>query len=244
MEINAGISFIWAWNQVFGDEDRVWYTQQFDAYNMLFWPYLTAPAVFRKTAWELSGGFREEMREGFEDWEFWIRLIGNGFRGYRISEKLIFIRRIGQSFVHKALAIRDFLFSKIKEYNPGIYTDPKSFINKIEDSYSDIYSSSPFVNFKDRNSYLQMNTAPHMVISDLNAESTIASLKHRNTSSPLIWVAKQPMDEEALDLLYKTTPYVYVLPNFLPSYARYEFIQNLKKIWKIHSVERLNRFSL
>jgi len=241
MEVNSGISFIWAWNQVFGDEDRVWYTEQFDAYNMLFWPYLTAPAIFRKIAWETSGGFREEMREGFEDWEFWIRLIGNGFRGHRISEKLIFIRRIGQTFVHRALAIRDILFAKIKEYNPGLYTDPRSVINKIESGYCDIYNPSPFVNLRDLRNYLKLDTTPQMVISDLNSESTSILLKQKRFDLPLIWVAKQPMDEEALDLLYKTTPYVYIMPNFLPFYARHEFVRNLMKVWRIQSVQRLNR---
>ncbi|MBK8822568.1 MAG: glycosyltransferase family 2 protein [Anaerolineales bacterium] len=30
MEVNAGLSFVGAWTQVFGNESRVWYTPQFD----------------------------------------------------------------------------------------------------------------------------------------------------------------------------------------------------------------------
>lgn len=38
---------------------------------------------------------------------------------------------------------------------------------------------------------------------------------------------------------YEATPYVYVLPNFLPRYARREAIHHLKKIWKISSIRTL-----
>jgi glycosyltransferase involved in cell wall biosynthesis len=242
MEANAGISFIWTWVQVFGNEDRVWYTEQFHAYNMLFWSYLTVPSVFRKSTWETCGGFREEMREGCEDWEFWIRLVGNGFRGFRISEKLILVRKICPSFGQRALTMRDILFERIKEYNPGIYTDPKAVIEKAERNYCDIYNPSPFANLSG-GGHLQMESAPQMVISDLDSEATISYLKNQKGESLLVWVAGQPVSEEAQDLLFKATPYVYVLPNFLPSYARFEFTQNLKKAWKIKSVKKLNRNS-
>jgi hypothetical protein len=182
------------------------------------------------------------MREGCEDWEFWIRLVGNGFRGFRISEKLILVRKICPSFGQRALTMRDILFERIKEYNPGIYTDPKAVIEKAERNYCDIYNPSPFANLSG-GGHLQMESAPQMVISDLDSEATISYLKNQKGESLLVWVAGQPVSEEAQDLLFKATPYVYVLPNFLPSYARFEFTQNLKKAWKIKSVKKLNRNS-
>src|ERR1017187_6837919 len=48
-------------------------------------------AMFRKAAWERVGGFRDwgkGDRYVPEDWEFWVRLIGHGFRGKSIREPL------------------------------------------------------------------------------------------------------------------------------------------------------------
>ncbi len=52
-------------------------------------------AMFRKTAWEHVGGFRDwgkGDRHVPEDWEFWVRLIGHGFRGKSIREPLMLYR--------------------------------------------------------------------------------------------------------------------------------------------------------
>ena len=52
-------------------------------------------AMFRKAAWEHVGGFRDwgkGDRYVPEDWEFWVRLIGHGFRGKSIREPLMLYR--------------------------------------------------------------------------------------------------------------------------------------------------------
>jgi glycosyltransferase involved in cell wall biosynthesis len=52
-------------------------------------------AMFRKSAWEHVGGFRDwgkGDRHVPEDWEFWVRLIGHGFRAKSIREPLMLYR--------------------------------------------------------------------------------------------------------------------------------------------------------
>ncbi|MBK9206852.1 MAG: glycosyltransferase family 2 protein [Anaerolineales bacterium] len=241
MEVNAGLSFVGAWTQVFGNESRVWYTPQFDPGQLIYHNQFSPPTVFKRTAWAQIGGFFEEMREGFEDWEFWVRLTGNGYRGYRISEKIFFYRRVGHSFALRAAEKKDILFEKIKQNNPTVYTNPGDAVEKIEKSYCDIYSPAPFVNLKDQRNYLQVDGLPRMVVSDLDSESTIASLRHQQPHTPMLWVAKHALDENATDLLYQATPYVYILPNFLPWYVHDEFIRHLMKIWNIKTIQKLKK---
>ncbi len=241
MEVNAGLSFVGAWTQVFGIENRVWYPSQFDPDQIIYFNQFNSLAVFRRSAWEKIGGFFEEMREGFEDWEFWVRMTGHGYRGHQITEKLIHVRRLGYSFALRAADKKNDLFEQIKSNNAGIYANPKSVIKKIKRSYSDVYSAAPFVNLNDRRNYLQMDMQPKMVVSDLNSEATIVALKNQNTHLPLIWVAKRALDENATDLLYQATPYVYILPNFLPWYAHNEFIRHLMKIWNIKTIQKLKK---
>ncbi|MCT1458253.1 glycosyltransferase family 2 protein [Aestuariimicrobium sp. p3-SID1156] len=36
---------------------------------------ISAASMFRRSDWEMLGGFHEQTREIFEDWEFWVRLL-------------------------------------------------------------------------------------------------------------------------------------------------------------------------
>lgn len=48
-----------------------------------------APAVFRRDRWEAVGGYAEDMREGFEDWDFFLRLLTLGGQIRIVPEALI-----------------------------------------------------------------------------------------------------------------------------------------------------------
>jgi len=49
--------------------------------------------LFKKVDWELVDGYDESMRTGFEDWEFYIRLLMNGGSAFIIKETLFNYRK-------------------------------------------------------------------------------------------------------------------------------------------------------
>lgn len=51
--------------------------------NLIF-----ATAMFRRTTWELVEGYSENMVEGMEDYDFWLKIVARGGRVYRIDEVL------------------------------------------------------------------------------------------------------------------------------------------------------------
>lgn len=53
-------------------------------------------AAFKKQDWEKAGGYDEKMRNGFEDWEFYIRLMKEGGYAFVIPE-LLFNYRIKEN---------------------------------------------------------------------------------------------------------------------------------------------------
>lgn len=53
--------------------------------------------LFKKKNWEIIGGYDEEMRLGFEDWEFYIRLLKDGGQSYVIPEILFHYRKTKNS---------------------------------------------------------------------------------------------------------------------------------------------------
>jgi hypothetical protein len=50
-------------------------------------------ALVRRECFEAAGGFDESMREGYEDWDLWLRFIERGWRAARVREPLFIWRR-------------------------------------------------------------------------------------------------------------------------------------------------------
>ena len=79
-----------------------------------------ASAMFTKKAWLTVGGFDEKMKEGYEDWEFWIAILKLGGTIHVIQEVLSHYRIKKVSRDQNALKkhdfeLRNYIFLKHKE---------------------------------------------------------------------------------------------------------------------------------
>lgn len=63
-------------------------------------------AMFKKADWQATNGYDENMRRGFEDWEFYIRLLKDGGSAYVIPELLFNYRLKENSTTTKANKIK------------------------------------------------------------------------------------------------------------------------------------------
>lgn len=61
----------------------------FNRYDQLFVNRMSYCLLLRKEAWQNAGGYDETMRDGYEDWEFNIRLGKCGYRGIKIAKPLL-----------------------------------------------------------------------------------------------------------------------------------------------------------
>lgn len=78
-------------------------------------------SIFRKQDWEKCEGYDESMKIGFEDWEFYIRLLAKGGTSYVIPEILLNYRLTKQSRTTQANRIKDELFKKIIDKHKQLY---------------------------------------------------------------------------------------------------------------------------
>lgn len=78
-------------------------------------------AMFRKKDWELAGGYDEQMKSGFEDWEFYIRLLRNGGEIHVIPEVLFNYRIKKESTSTRANKIKHELFYTIYKKHTDLY---------------------------------------------------------------------------------------------------------------------------
>lgn len=75
-------------------------------------------SLYKKEIWDKIGGYDENMKLGYEDWDFWIRAMIAGYKIQVLREPLFFYRKHGISMVngsrqnHKI--IREYMLNKYK----------------------------------------------------------------------------------------------------------------------------------
>lgn len=60
--------------------------RHFNRFDLLFSNTLPSGLLLRKACWQAVGGYDETMRDGYEDWEFHLRLASRGYRGIEIAK--------------------------------------------------------------------------------------------------------------------------------------------------------------
>ncbi len=115
-----------SWVQMFGAVENVWQAIGFNTEG--FKPFFQATrnniqsaTMFRKTCWQEIGGYDESMLRGYEDWDFWLRMIDIGYQWYCIEEPLIYYRQKEHSMVKDADSIREKLLERIISKNRHFY---------------------------------------------------------------------------------------------------------------------------
>lgn len=90
-----------------------------DIKNFMYGNCALGTSMFKKEDWENAGGYDETMRNGFEDWEFFIRLLKSGGTAFVIQKSLYTYRKREVSTTAKANKVRynllHFIFTKHKD---------------------------------------------------------------------------------------------------------------------------------
>lgn len=82
------VGIVYCRGEKFGAGSGPWMAADFSLRGMLVGNLIFCSAFFRKRAWEQAGGYRESMKHGWEDWDFWLSLIEAGCEIYRIPQVL------------------------------------------------------------------------------------------------------------------------------------------------------------
>jgi hypothetical protein len=96
--------------------------------QFLFYNASIGTAMFRKKCWEDVCGYDEDMKNGYEDWEFYIRVCKLGWSVHVIQEPLFFYRQHIISMRTRAFhnynkTIKIYIFQKHKDLYISHYED-------------------------------------------------------------------------------------------------------------------------
>lgn len=118
------IGFVCSWLKHFGDETWVW-KPSYSPFRLLFENIVTVTSLIRKKAWDSVGGYDEKMKEGYEDWDFWLKLVEAKWQGYQIPEILFYYRRHGKTMLHISNKNRTNIIKQLRENHPSLFDKEK-----------------------------------------------------------------------------------------------------------------------
>ena len=122
--------------------------------DFLFQNACNGTSLFRKKCWLEVGGYDENMKTGYEDWDFYIRVCNLGWQVYIIPEALFFYRKHTFSmrldaYANHDLAIKKYLYSKHKELYLNNYDEMISFfLNTIELEKKNVLKTKNKIDYK------------------------------------------------------------------------------------------------
>lgn len=88
----ADVGFVFTWLRAFGAVDKTDFSRRFNAFELLFSNKLQSCIFMRRSLWETLGGYDETMRDGYEDWDFNIRMSRAGIKAIEIPKYLYLYR--------------------------------------------------------------------------------------------------------------------------------------------------------
>ena len=92
LDANAQLSLVYGLGELTGDSAGQW-LQPFSLEQVLLEGGTPACSMFRKSAWQEVGGYHDYMKNGWEDWDFWLSLIERGLQIDSLNNTLGFCYR-------------------------------------------------------------------------------------------------------------------------------------------------------
>jgi glycosyltransferase involved in cell wall biosynthesis len=78
--------------EFFGEQSGEWLQPEYSPSRILLDNMIVATSLFRREDWQRFGGYCEDMRNGWEDWDFWLSLLADGGTVKRLDEVVFYYR--------------------------------------------------------------------------------------------------------------------------------------------------------
>nr|AAL49457.1 unknown [Leptospira interrogans] len=92
-EKKSSLGIVYCEAEFFGSIKGKWNLPEYNFLEILLDNCIFVSAVFRKSDWKDVGGFNENMKDEWEDYDFWLSLIEKGREVYRIPRVMFYYRR-------------------------------------------------------------------------------------------------------------------------------------------------------
>lgn len=130
MESHPEICLVYSKARLFGAASREWNLPEYHFKDLLVENSIFCTALYRRSDYDKTQGYNEQMKEGFEDWDFWISLLKDGGKVFKVPEVLFNYRIRAQSRNHsldeaKQLQLRKQIYRQHKEAYEKAFSMPE-----------------------------------------------------------------------------------------------------------------------
>jgi len=138
LESHPEIKLVYSKCDFFGDRKGAFELADYDYKRQLWFNSITCTAVYRRSDYDLTQGYNPNMKAVYEDWDFWLSLLNEGDKVYKIPEVLFYYRIHGPSRNSQGsevfqVALRTLVSNHIEKYKPYMedivqyYNDAQAF---------------------------------------------------------------------------------------------------------------------
>lgn len=89
---NDNIKLVYCEAEFFGEKSGKWELPNYSFDRLLFSNMIFCSAVYKRSDYDKTKGYNENMREGLEDWDFWLSFLKKDDLVYKIPETHFFYR--------------------------------------------------------------------------------------------------------------------------------------------------------
>jgi glycosyltransferase involved in cell wall biosynthesis len=240
LESDPEISLVTFDTKMFGVLQDYYFYRDYDPKILLEDNFIITASIFKKEAWEVAGGYKNEI--GYEDWEFWVNITENGYFGKHIPEALFNYRTAQNSRYIDDMETHHEHASYIKESHPDYQKNVQRII-KQRDGVKHLFKpEESFLNINNRNEYLLPENDKQNILVAVpwmtfgGAETLIYNFcKEIKNDYNLSFVTGIKDSHEWEYKFKEITSNIYHLPNIYNDEKMYiEFISNYIKTRSIH----------
>jgi glycosyltransferase involved in cell wall biosynthesis len=94
------IKIVYSRCQYFGTLNHQMILPDYSYRDLLIRNLITATALFRRKDYNLTTGYDDKLRQGLEDWEFWLQLLDKESKVLKIDEPLFYYRQREKSMIN------------------------------------------------------------------------------------------------------------------------------------------------
>ncbi len=103
LDRDSDVGAVYGKVEYFGEATGEWLLPEYSPSHILVENMVVASAVFRRTDWKLVGGYSQDMRHGWEDWDFWLSFVELGRKVIKLPQ-VVFYYRIRRDSMTRTLS--------------------------------------------------------------------------------------------------------------------------------------------
>lgn len=214
---------VFPWVECFERKDEIWAPEGGELLTCARGRTLSTVALFRREAWQRVGGYRDwglGKDHVPEDWDFWLRLLGRGFRARALPEPLLRYRVHGKGLTAKAEGSIPEQRKVLREANQELFTEEN--LRFVEErNRTRFLVRDPFINLKtgDAGKAHVLLALPFMITGGADSVLLQVADALKRSGFGVSCLTSIPFDAEKLGdntpQYEKITKEIYHLPRFL-----------------------------